>query len=137
VLSELLATAICPSSSSPTCWWARDRRRRGRLPHQRRAGHRRDHRFLHAHRRRPFDFGRIAATNALSDIYAMGGTPLMALAIVGMPINVLPHDVIAKILEGGESVCRDAGIRWPAATPSTRSSPSTAWWASASSTPSR
>jgi selenide,water dikinase len=40
----------------------------------------------------------------------MGGTPLMALAIVGMPINVLPHDVIAKILEGGESVCRDAGI---------------------------
>ncbi|WP_425293575.1 selenide, water dikinase SelD [Lampropedia puyangensis] len=58
----------------------------------------------------PFDFGRIAATNALSDIYAMGATPLFALAIVGMPINVLPHEVIAKILEGGESVCRDAGI---------------------------
>ncbi len=58
----------------------------------------------------PYDFGRIAATNALSDIYAMGGQPLMALAIVGMPINVLPHDTIAKILEGGESVCRDAGI---------------------------
>lgn len=58
----------------------------------------------------PYDFGRIAATNALSDIYAMGGTPLMALAIVGMPINVLAHEVIAQILEGGESVCHDAGI---------------------------
>ena len=58
----------------------------------------------------PRDFGRIAATNALSDLYAMGAQPLMALAIVGMPINVLPHETIAKILEGGESVCREAGI---------------------------
>lgn len=58
----------------------------------------------------PFDFGRIAATNALSDVYAMGGQPIMALAIVGMPINVLPHEVIAGILKGGESVCREAGI---------------------------
>ncbi|MDA7416652.1 selenide, water dikinase SelD [Xenophilus arseniciresistens] len=58
----------------------------------------------------PHDFGRIAATNALSDLYAMGAQPLMALAIVGMPINVLPHATIAKILEGGESVCREAGI---------------------------
>jgi selenide, water dikinase len=58
----------------------------------------------------PFDFGRIAATNALSDIYAMGGKPLFALALVGMPINVLPHDVIARILEGGEAVCAAAGI---------------------------
>jgi len=58
----------------------------------------------------PFDFGRIAATNAISDVYAMGGKPIMALALVGMPISVLSTEVIAKILEGGESVCRAAGI---------------------------
>ena len=58
----------------------------------------------------PYDFGRIAATNAISDVYAMGGTPIMALALVGMPINVLSTDVIGKILEGGNSVCRAAGI---------------------------
>src|ERR1700740_389692 len=58
----------------------------------------------------PFDFGRIAATNALSDVYAMGGKPIMALAIVGMPINVLPHEVIAAVLRGGEDVCTQAGI---------------------------
>jgi selenide,water dikinase len=58
----------------------------------------------------PFDFGRIAATNALSDVYAMGGKPIFALAIVGMPVNVLPHATIARILEGGESVCAAAGI---------------------------
>jgi selenide,water dikinase len=58
----------------------------------------------------PFEFGRIAATNALSDIYAMGGTPIMALAIVGMPVNVLPGEVIGRILEGGASACRAAGI---------------------------
>jgi len=58
----------------------------------------------------PFDFGRIAATNALSDIYAMGGTPLFALAIVGMPINVLPPETIRDILRGGQAVCADAGI---------------------------
>ena len=58
----------------------------------------------------PFDFGRIAATNAISDVYAMGGTPIMALALVGMPINVLPAETIGKILDGGQSVCREAGI---------------------------
>src|SRR5882757_6980998 len=58
----------------------------------------------------PFDFGRIAATNALSDVYAMGGTPIFALAILGMPIKVLPPDVIREILRGGERVCADANI---------------------------
>jgi selenide,water dikinase len=58
----------------------------------------------------PYDFGRIAATNAISDVYAMGGTPIMALALVGMPINQLPIEVIGKILQGGESICAEAGI---------------------------
>ncbi|HUX26384.1 MAG TPA: selenide, water dikinase SelD [Burkholderiales bacterium] len=58
----------------------------------------------------PYDFGRIAATNALSDIYAMGGKPIMALAIVGMPLDKLPLEVVGKILAGGESVCAAAGI---------------------------
>ncbi len=58
----------------------------------------------------PYDFGAIAATNAISDVYAMGGTPLFALALVGMPINVLPTETIRRILEGGESVCKRAGI---------------------------
>jgi selenide,water dikinase len=58
----------------------------------------------------PYDFGRIAATNAISDVYAMGGTPIMALALVGMPVNVLSTRTIARILEGGEAACRAAGI---------------------------
>jgi hypothetical protein len=58
----------------------------------------------------PFDFGRIAATNAISDVYAMGGRPILALALVGMPINVLSTATIGRILEGGASVCRAAGI---------------------------
>jgi selenide, water dikinase len=58
----------------------------------------------------PYDFGRIAATNAISDVYAMGGRPIMALALVGMPLNVLSTATIGRILAGGESVCREAGI---------------------------
>jgi selenide,water dikinase len=58
----------------------------------------------------PYDFGRIAATNAISDVYAMGGTPIMALALVGMPINQLPLEVIGQIIQGGESICAEAGI---------------------------
>jgi len=58
----------------------------------------------------PFDFGRIAATNAISDVYAMGGTPIMALALVGMPVNKLPLETIGQIIRGGESVCSEAGI---------------------------
>ena len=58
----------------------------------------------------PYDFGRIAATNAISDIYAMGARPIMALALVGMPLEKLPVSVIRRVLEGGESVCAQAGI---------------------------
>lgn len=58
----------------------------------------------------PFEFGRIAATNAISDVYAMGGQPLFALALLGMPVNVMPMEMIQKITSGGESVCAEAGI---------------------------
>ena len=58
----------------------------------------------------PFDFGRIAATNAISDVYAMGGKPILALAILGMPVDKMPPELIRKILEGGSSVCAAAGI---------------------------
>jgi selenide,water dikinase len=58
----------------------------------------------------PFDFGRIAATNAISDVYAMGGTPIMALALVAMPIKQLSIDIIGKIIKGGETACTEAGI---------------------------
>ncbi|MFZ5556399.1 MAG: selenide, water dikinase SelD [Pseudomonadota bacterium] len=58
----------------------------------------------------PFDFGRIAATNAISDVYAMGAQPILALAVVGMPIDKLPVSVIRRILEGGASVCAEAGV---------------------------
>ncbi|MFN3658717.1 MAG: selenide, water dikinase SelD [Pseudolabrys sp.] len=58
----------------------------------------------------PRDFGRIAATNAISDVYAMGGTPIMALAILGMPVDKIPPEMVRQILEGGASVCEAAGI---------------------------
>jgi selenide,water dikinase len=58
----------------------------------------------------PFEFGRIAATNAISDVYAMGGTPIMALAILGIPLDKLPAEMAAKILAGGSAVCAAAGI---------------------------
>jgi len=59
----------------------------------------------------PFDFGRIAATNAISDIYAMGGTPIMAIAILGWPVNVLPPEVASQVIEGGRKACADAGMQ--------------------------
>ena len=58
----------------------------------------------------PYDFGRIAATNAISDIYAMGGDPLMAIAILGWPVNVLPAEVAREVIRGGRAVCDAAGI---------------------------
>ena len=58
----------------------------------------------------PFDFGRIAATNAISDIFAMGGKPIMAIAILGFPINKLPAEVAQQIVEGGRTACATAGI---------------------------
>jgi len=58
----------------------------------------------------PFDFGRIAAANAISDVYAMGGKPLMAVAILGWPVEKLPTTMAQTVLEGGRAICREAGI---------------------------
>jgi len=58
----------------------------------------------------PFDFGRIAAANAISDVYAMGGRPVMAIAILGWPVNKLPAALAARVLEGGRAVCNEVGI---------------------------
>src|SRR4029078_9216250 len=58
----------------------------------------------------PHDFGRIAATNAISDVYARGGKPILALAILGMPVDKIPTEMVREILKGGASVCASAGI---------------------------
>ncbi len=58
----------------------------------------------------PFDFGRIASANAISDVYAMGGKPILAIAILGWPVNKIPHEVAQKVIEGSRSICMEAGI---------------------------
>jgi selenide,water dikinase len=58
----------------------------------------------------PFDFGRIAATNAISDVYAMGGTPILAISILGWPLEKLSHEIARKVIEGARTVCNNAGI---------------------------
>ena len=58
----------------------------------------------------PYQFGRIAAANAISDVYAMGGKPILAIAILGWPINVLAPEIAQKVIEGGRSICLEAGI---------------------------
>ncbi len=58
----------------------------------------------------PFDFGRIASANAISDVYAMGGKPLLALAILGWPIDKLPPEMAREVLEGARAMCKEAGI---------------------------
>ena len=58
----------------------------------------------------PFNFGRVASANAISDVYAMGGSPIMAIAILGWPINVIPPKVATKVIEGSKSICLEAGI---------------------------
>jgi len=73
----------------------------------------------------PFDFGRIAAANALSDVYAMGGTPILALALLAVPIQDAAAHVIREILRGGEAICAEAGSPSRAVTALTPWSPST------------
>src|SRR6185295_12915157 len=58
----------------------------------------------------PFEFGRIASANAISDVYAMGGKPILAIAILGWPVNILPPAIAQKVIEGSRSICKEAGI---------------------------
>src|SRR4030095_16811747 len=58
----------------------------------------------------PFEFGRIASANAISDVYAMGGKPIVAIAVLGWPINVLPPAIAQKVIEGSRTICKEAGI---------------------------
>ena len=58
----------------------------------------------------PFTFGRIAATNAISDVFAMGGKPILAIAILGWPINKLAPEIAREVVEGGRQVCKEVGI---------------------------
>ena len=75
----------------------------------------------------PYTFGAIAAANALSDVYAMGGEPMMAINLVAFPIKELPASVLAEILRGGSDKAREAGIAISAGIASTTTSRSTAW----------
>jgi selenide,water dikinase len=61
-----------------------------------------------------FDFGRIAAANSISDVYAMGGKPLLAIAVLGWPVEKLPVELAQKIIDGGRTICNEAGFHWPA-----------------------
>jgi selenide, water dikinase len=84
----------------------------------------------------PYEFGRIAATNAISDVYAMGGRPIMALALVAMPIAQLSTETIGASCKGATMSAAQPASRSPVATPSIPSSPSMAWWPWAWCTPS-
>ncbi|OAP20890.1 Selenide, water dikinase [Amycolatopsis sp. M39] len=73
----------------------------------------------------PYDWGRIAAVNALSDVYAMGGAPVVAVNLLGWPRDVLPFELAAEVLRGGLDVCGEAGCHLAAGTASTTPNPST------------
>ena len=115
----------------------RDRRRRGGLEH-RRTGARWSRRvdFFTPIVDDPYDWGRIAATNAFSDVYAMGGTPVLALNIVGWPVDDLPLEMLGARPPGRAATWRPTPARsWSAGTRSRDPSRSTGWWRSGSPTP--